>query len=192
MNAILNYLISSFHLTSDEVSVFLSAFERIVLKKHEVFVQHGEICNKIGLIESGLMNCSLLNDGEKAVFEFAYENTFIADYYSFLTKTPSAKEIVCLEDTILYVVTRQALEELSAKFTYIERISRITNERLFLRMHEKLTSLMLDSASLRYQKLVAERRDLPQRIPQYLLASYLNVKPETLSRIRNKIAKGLS
>lgn len=192
MNHTLTYLTSAYKLTLKEADVFLSAFEQTVLKKNDVFVKPKEICHKIGLIQSGLMKCSLVGDGVEKVFEFAYENTFITDYYSFTTQLPSEKEIICIEDTIVYTITRQKLAELSAKHTFMERMSRMTNERLFLRMHEKLTSLMLDSAVVRYKKLIADRWDLAQRVPQHLLASYLHVRPETLSRIRRKIAKGVS
>jgi len=62
------------------------------------------------------------------------------------------------------------------------------NENLFLKTHNRLTSFLLQSPLERYQRLITERHDLAQRIPQYLIASYLNVKPETISRIRKRIA----
>ncbi len=98
------------------------------------------------------------------------------------------KEIRCSEDTTLYILTREKLEELCAANPFIERMNGKTNEGLFLRMHNRLQSLLLDTPLERYQKLIAERADLANRIPQYLVASYLNVQPETISRIRRKIA----
>ncbi len=188
----LTHLASNLQLTEEEAVIFLSAFDLMSLKKGELFSPPGEICNRIGLIESGLMKCVLPQEEKEVIFEFAYENSFIADYYSFLKGTPSAKIISCLEPTTIYVITREKLVQLSSRYAFIERISRMTNEQLFIRMHEKSTSLLLDSATVRYRKLIAARQDLAQRIPQYLLASYLNVKPETISRIRKRLVKALS
>jgi len=192
VNDLETHLAANWKLTEQEVSTFLSAFDLITLQKGEAFSLPGVVCNKIGLIQSGLMKCVLIENEKEVIFEFAYENSFIADYYSFVTGTPSTKLISCLEQTKAYVITRQKLEELSSKYAFMERMSMITNEQLFIRMHEKLTSLLLDSATLRYQKLITARQDLAQRIPQYLLASYLNVKPETISRIRKRMVKVLS
>jgi CRP-like cAMP-binding protein len=192
VNDLKTHLAAKWKLTDDEVSTFLSAFDLITLQKGEAFSLPGTVCNQIGLIQSGLMKCVLVDNKKEVIFEFAYENSFIADYYSFVTGTSSTKLISCLEPTIAYVITRQKLAELSSKYAFMERMSMRTNEQLFVRMHEKLTSLLQDSATVRYQKLISSRQDLAQRIPQYLLASYLNVKPETISRIRRRMVKVLS
>ena len=182
------HLASLFNLSAEEANIFLSKFHRTQLRRDEVFVEEGKICNKIGLIEKGLMKCIYNNKGRETVFEFAFENNFISDYYSFVTNTPAEKEIRCLEDTTVYVASREDLERVGREHSFIGRMSREMNERLFLRMHHRLKSMLLDSAVERYQKLLAERQDLVQRIPQYLIASYLNVTPETISRIRRKIS----
>ncbi|GGH27456.1 Crp/Fnr family transcriptional regulator [Sphingobacterium alkalisoli] len=186
MDRIGKHIASLFKLSEEQVSIFLSAFSREELKKNDVFMEEGKICNKVGLIESGLMKCVFHKHGDEIIFEFAFENNFISDYYSFVTDTPSAKEIKCIEDTTVYVITKDRLNKLGRSHPFIEGISRQMNEKLFLRMHDRLKSFLLDTASERYMKLMSERSDLVQRIPQYLIASYLNVKPETISRIRKK------
>jgi CRP-like cAMP-binding protein len=186
------HLADYWNITEGEAKIFLAAFDEVTLRKGDTFASPGVVCNRIGLVKSGLMKCALIKDGEEVIFEFAYENSFIADYYSFVTGTASNKSIVCLERTTVLVITRAKLADLGRQYGFIERISRITNEQLFIKMHEKATSLLLDSATVRYQKLVAARQDIAQRIPQYLLASYLNVTPETISRIRRHAATSTS
>jgi len=187
MDELSTYLQSTFKLSPEESGIFLASFSRVELKKNGLFAQQGQICHQIGLIAKGLMKCTYHRNGTEVVFEFAYGHSFIADYYSFLTQTPSEKEIRCLEDTTVYTISRTALEKLATAHPFVLAMSEKMNENLFLRMHNRLTSLLLETPTERYQKLIAERRDLSERIPQYLLASYLNVKPETVSRIRKKI-----
>lgn len=183
---------SAFKLSEEEASIFLSEFSKVELNKNDIFADKGKICNEIGLIKKGLMKCVYYKNGSEVVFEFAYESSFIADYYSFVTNIPSEKEIRCLEDTTLYVINRQDLEKLARTYPFIQKINRKMNENLFLKTHNRLTSFLLQTPSERYQRLITERQDLAQRIPQYLIASYLNVKPETISRIRKRIAsKGI-
>ena len=178
MNEIKEHIRSTFKISEEEANIFLSEFSKVELNKNDVFAEKGKICHEIGLIKKGLMKCVYHKD----------ENSFIADYFSFVTKISSAKEIRCLEDTTLYVINRQRLEKLAGAYPFIQGISRKMNENLFLRTHNRLTSFLLQTPLERYQSLIIERQDLAQRIPQYLIASYLNVKPETVSRIRKRIA----
>ena len=109
MNNLKTHLAANWKLTEEEVSTFLSAFDLITLQKGEAFSLPEAVCNQIGLIRSGLMKCVLIENEKEIIFEFAYENSFIADYYSFVTGTPSTKLISCLEPTTVYVITRQKL-----------------------------------------------------------------------------------
>lgn len=177
-----------FDISHDEASIFLAEFRKKDVKKNEVFIAEGEICHVVGLIERGLMVCIYNKDGEEIIDEFGFENGFITNYYSFLTQTPSLKEIRALEDSTMYIISRQSLEQLGSQYPFIERMSRIMNEKLFLRAHDRIKSLLLESAQERYEKLIAQRQDLAKRIPQYMIASYLHVKPETISRIRKKLS----
>lgn len=188
MKEIAVHIARIFDLSAEEAHLFLSQFSRMELKKNKVFAAPGKVCNVVGLIEKGLFKIVYEKEGEEVVFEFAHEYNFVSDYYSFVTQQPSEKEISCLEDTVVYVVTRDQLQQLAKTHPFIVRMCAGINEKLFLRMHDRLSSIILDSAATRYQKLLVERPDLAQRIPQYLLASYLNVTPETVSRIRRKMA----
>lgn len=177
-----------FDISPEEAALFLAEFRKRELKKNDVFIEEGEVCHIVGLIEKGLMVCVYNKDGEEIIDEFGFENGFITNYYSFLTQTPSLKEIRALEPGIVHVISRQSLEKLGREYPFIERMSRIMNEKLFLRAHDRIKSLLLESAHERYEKLLAQRPDFAQRIPQYMIASYLHVKPETISRIRKKIS----
>lgn len=176
-----------FNLSEEEVLIFLSEFTKREYLKNDFFIESGETCHKIGLIEKGLMICVYNKNGNEVLDEFAFENNFITNYHSFLTRSPSEKEIKCFEDTTVHVITRQSLEKLGSNHSFMERMAKTINEKLFLRTHDRVKSLLVETASERYSKLISQRPDLVQRVPQYLIASYLNVKPETISRIRKKL-----
>ena len=114
------------------------------------------------------------------------EREFITDYGSFLNGSPADKDIICLEDSELLILGYQSLQELYELNPVFERAGRLVAEMLFLNWQQRVKSLLLDDAETRYRKLIENRPELPQRIPQYLVAQYLGISPETLSRIRRK------
>lgn len=170
------------------LNIFLSKFTPESLKKGDYFIKEGQISRKVGFIIKGSMLCSYNKNGEQVIDEFSLDKEFITDYNSFLTNTPADKDVICLEDTELMVISYKDLQELYAMDSAFEKVGRLIAEALFMSWQLKAKSLMLDDAEERYLKLITRRPDLPQRVPQYLIASYLGVKPETLSRIRKKLA----
>jgi CRP-like cAMP-binding protein len=115
--------------------------------------------------------------------------SFITDYLSFLTGIPADKDIICLEVCELLTINKTSLEKLYKEDIRFERLGRLMAEGLFINWHLKAKSLFMDDAETRYYQLTSNKPDLVQRVPQYMIASYLNVTPETISRIRKKAAK---
>ncbi len=175
-------------LKEDDLNFFLSKFKPVSLKKGDYFIREGQISRKVGFIVSGSMLCSYNKNGEQIIDEFSLDKEFITDYFSFLTNSPAGKDVKCLENTQLEVISYDDMQELYSQNPIFEKVGRLMAEALFMNWQQKAKSLMLDNAEERYVKLINKRPDLPQRVPQYLIASYLNIKPETLSRIRKKIA----
>ncbi len=176
-------------LQEDDLKVFLSKFRPVSLKKGEYFIREGQISRKVGFIVRGSMLCSYNKDGKDIIDEFSMEKEFVTDYFSFLTNLPAEKDVKCLEDTELVVIGYEAMQELYIADPIFEKVGRLMAESLFINWQQKAKSLMLDDAEARYLKLIEQRPNLLQRVPQYLIASYLNVRPETLSRIRKKIIR---
>jgi len=175
-------------LSEKDLVYFLSKFKTIHLKKGEYFIKEGQLKKELGLIIKGCMFCYYNKDGEQVIDEFSLDYEFITDYFSYLTNSPAEKNVKCIEDTDLLVLPFEVLKIEYSNNSNYEKIGRIMAEGLFINWHQKAKSLMLDNAEIRYLKLISKRPGLIQRIPQYLIASYLNVKPETLSRIRKKIS----
>ena len=176
-------------LENDDLEIFFKSFTMKHFNKGDYFIKEGEACSEIGFIIKGCMICVYNKDGVDVIDEFSIENEFISDYSSFLDNKPAEKNIKCLEDTELLVVKARDLNELYNQKHTFERVGRIIAELLFKNWHQKAISLMLDDAETRYLKLIKSKPNLLQRVPQYLIASYLNITPESLSRIRKKISQ---
>lgn len=185
---ILKHLKQLLPLSDSELEDFINNFRTVHLKKGEYFIKEGQLKKELGLIVKGCMLCYYNKDGEQVIDEFSLDFEFITDYFSYLTNTPAEKNVKCIEDTDLLVLPFDQLHAEYANDPNLDKVGRIMAEGLFINSQQKAKSLMIDDAETRYLKLIAKRSDLVQRVPQYLIASYLNVKPETLSRIRNKLS----
>jgi len=188
-NEIIKHIRQLLPLPEEDLKIFVSKFKPVSLKKGDYFIKEGQISRKVGFIIKGSMLCSYNKEGEEVIDEFSLDKEFITDYFSFLTNSPAGKDVKCLEDTELVVIGYEDMQKLYAQNPIFEKVGRLMAEALFMNWQQKAKSLMIDDAEARYLKLITKRPDLPQRVPQYLIASYLNVKPETLSRIRKKIIK---
>lgn len=185
----IEFLINNFQLSSKEAEIFSEGFEEKSYAKNALFIESGKPCNKIGFLEKGLMKCVLIGKEREVVDDFVTENQFVANYYSFLTHKPSSKDIVCIEDSVVRVIQREQLDLLSARYPFIESVARIVTEKLFIATHQKLEALRLLSAEERYLRLLSSNPHIVEKVPQYEIASYLNVSPETVSRIRKKLMR---
>ncbi|MBK9184541.1 MAG: Crp/Fnr family transcriptional regulator [Ignavibacteria bacterium] len=130
-------------------------------------------------------------DGKVTSIEFSFENGITADYDSFLRQAPARVNIEALEDAELLVMSAwRACSGCMSMFPGSDRIGRRVAEFLFMAVSAKNDAFILDPPEQRYLTLLTTRPKLMQRVPLYLIASYLGVTPEALSRIRRRLAAG--
>jgi len=108
---------------------------------------------------------------------------------SFNDGTPSNHYLVCAEDSALVVGNSDKAEDLYRRYPKLETVSRKVMEKVFAQQQETMATYFTDSPEQRYLKLMEQRPELLQKIPQYHIASYVGVKPESLSRIRKRLVK---
>jgi len=181
------FLIDNFKLTAEEANAFSASFCIKEYVKGEVFIPYGKTCNHIGFVKKGILKCVTVGKNKEIIDDFAFENQFVTNYYSFLTHTKSTKNIICLDNCIILIINREQLHQLSKKHLFLEQIARKISEKLFLSLHQKLNDLRLLNTEERYLQLFNNNKRLINQIPQYDIASYLNVSPETISRIRKNL-----
>lgn len=179
-------------LEQDELDLIMSSFKPMSLAKGEYFLQSGELNKYVAYLDSGLVRYFVFKDGEESTFEFTKEGEFIADYQSFNKQTASVQNIQAIEDCNLLSIDFAEVQHIFKTTSNGNLIGRIIVEHRFEVMVNQLLAIYMQSHEERYNNFVKHYSDIAQRIPQYLIASYVGVQPESLSRIRRRFTKGSS
>lgn len=175
-------------ITEQEKTLIDSLFYFKSWDKGEYFLAQGTVCKEIGFLIKGLV-AYFIEEKESHAYNFGKEGDFVCNYESFLTKTPSSKSIKCVENIEMLCISYDRLQQLYDIIGQGEKMGRIISEQLFLEAIADITSFYVDTPEQRYLKFLECYPDLNQRIPQYLIASYIKVKPQSLSRIRKRMLK---
>lgn len=166
--------------------MIISSFQLKNIKKGEFFLKSGQISKYIAFINSGLVRYFVYRNDDESTFEFTKEGEFIGDYQSFRNKKISLQNIQAVEDCELLCISYENLQRVFNESENGNLLGRLIVEHRFDVMVEQLLSVYMHTHEERYQKFLKEYAQLNQRIPQYLVASFVGVKPESLSRIRKR------
>jgi CRP-like cAMP-binding protein len=187
INSLLDSIQNLITLTPSEAEFVKSLFKEKVYKKGDFFLAEGQICKQVGFVAKGLMRYYINHDGEEKTYAFSQENNYVCNYESFLPQSPSSKIIQALEDCNVLVISHADLQVLYANVREGERFGRIAIETVFIQLLKDITSFYTETPELRYQRFIENHADLQQRVSQYHIASFVGVKPQSLSRIRKRI-----
>jgi CRP-like cAMP-binding protein len=184
---LLNYFSRIMPLSEEEAAAIADTMLIQRYKKGTVLLKEGQISTEAYFVLEGCVRQYFLIDGEEKTNNFFTEEQWVISINSFSSRAPSNHYLECCMDSSLVVGNRQKEEDLYRRFPKLETISRKVMEKVFAEQQEIMSSYVTDSPEQRYLKLLTSRPDLFQKIPQYQLASYIGVKPESLSRIRKRI-----
>jgi len=179
-------------LEEKEIELIKSSFKPLYLTKGEFFLEAGKINKHVGFLHKGLVRYFVYKDEEESTFEFTKQDEFIADYQSFNNKTESIQNIQAIEDCEILIINFDDVQTIFNTTKSGNLIGRLIIEQRFDIMVNQLLSIYMQNHEDRYQSFITNYSDLTQRIPQYLIASYVGVKPESLSRIRRRFTKNIS
>jgi CRP-like cAMP-binding protein len=153
--------------------------------KKEVFHAAGRKCKTVGFILKGCFRWVKNYDGEERTFDFAVEDEFVTDYYSILTQKPCEVDIIAVErSTMACVDAAKLLALFDSSFSW-QKIGRHLAEYAACYTMERLLASYYESPKTRYKQFVKDSPELFLRIPHHILANYLGMTKETLSRLRN-------
>lgn len=156
-------------------------------KKGTVLLSEGKECNECYFILKGLIRSYYLKGIDEVTTDFYLEEES-ASPSCFGKRIPSKVNLQCLEDTIAVIGTPDIEEKMYQKYPELEKLSRIIGDKIISNYSDKLDHFKLSTPEERYLWLIDNRMELIERVPQYLIASYLGIKPESLSRIRKRIS----
>lgn len=171
-------------LTDEEYAFILSHFTSKKLKKNEALIRAGENVDYSYFVVSGLIKVSHTDDAAKEhILQFAMEDWWTSDYQAYHNRTPAAMSLYCLEDTEVLCISQQNFEKLCGSLHKMEHFFRRKANFGYVALQQRILSLLTTSAKERYEQMLKQYPSLFQRVPKSLLASYLGVTRETLSRL---------
>ncbi|TBX69889.1 Crp/Fnr family transcriptional regulator [Flavobacterium silvisoli] len=173
-------------LTEDEKGALLSLDLFRTVKKGTVLLKEGQKSNESYFVLKGCIRTYYMIDCEEKTTAFYTEMDALTPP-CVISKTPSLYYISCIEDSILTISTSDMEAEINSKFPKFEMMCRILSEELLAKQQMDFDEFKTSSPEQRYLNLLQSRPDLIQRVPQHQLASYLGIKPQSLSRLRARI-----
>ncbi|MGN6418642.1 MAG: Crp/Fnr family transcriptional regulator [Pseudobacter sp.] len=177
-------------LTEEDQAIIKTYLTPKKVRRKQYLLQEGDVCKNIFFVEKGALRVySLDESGREHILQFALEGWAISDLYSFLTGEPATYTIDAIEDSELVMVSKSAHEELLKKVRSYETFTRLNITGAYLAMQRRLTSTISATLEERYEAFVALYPHIAERVPQHMIASYLGLTPETLSRVRKRMSK---
>jgi len=187
MHALTQFLNIMVGLTETEASDFDSLLLPKSVKKGDILFPENTICEYAAFVAKGLFAASYCDDGEHIAVHFYQQNSFAIDYPSFLLQKPTDFEVVALEDSELVLLSFDDLQDLYSSKNYKwNMLGRLIAEKTVIHFINRQKNSLLKTPEERYDNFLTAYPDLQQRITQYQLASYLGIRPESLSRIKKR------
>lgn len=176
-------------IAESELLAFRDLFSSQTLSKKEVLVREGERCRYTWFLQKGAAYSYYVNEaGEKNAVQFSIEGYWITDMYSFFSGRPALFHIETLEEIEALFLDRHRFEEACARFDFAERFFRILTQNAHAAQLYRIAKTNSETAEHRYLEFADRYPHFLARIPQYLIASYLGIAPQSLSRIRQQLA----
>ena len=185
---ILNHLKKVINLSKSEEQEFTSILEEIKVSKKNFIIKPGDLVNSEYYVVSGCLEAYYLDEsGDKHIIQFAVEDWWISDFEAFFNKLPAKLYVETIEDSVLLGINRDALEILYSRIPQFERFFRIKTTSAFVSLRTRILSTLQKSGKERYLEFCEAYPKIEQRVPNYHIANYLGLKPESLSRIRKEV-----
>ena len=175
-------------ISDEDFKLLGSFFSYLVMKKKEYFARQDEVCKQFAFVASGCLRAfNVDGKGDEYTIYFAFKDWWIGDKTSFYSNTPARFNTQALEETELLVCNQTNWERALNEISSFEKWYRIKTRKSYEATQQKLIETHTESAEEKYLKLLKNSPEIVQRIPQHYIASYLGIKPQSLSRIRKNI-----
>lgn len=177
-------------LTESDIKVLSEVFKLKKVRKHQYLIQIGDVCKIAAFVVNGALKKYTIDDtGRENILELYIENWWAGDKESFMIGTPTPYYIDAYEDSELLVITKDDYTNKLSKLTFISELNNVLTERQSFKLMKRLHSSHTLTAEQKLQQLQSTYPEFFQRFPQHIIASYLGMTKETLSRIRKANSK---
>jgi CRP-like cAMP-binding protein len=176
-------------LSPEEIEAILQSTEIKEFKKGDFLLREGQKSINTYFVLRGCIRQYNLSNGDEKTTRFFFEDDWVLSVNEVSENATSLFNWICLEDCTLVSGNEQKAQELFVNFPRLETISRRIVEDAFSKIQKSVLSYYSESPEQRYLSLIKTQSNIIQRVPQYYLASYLGIQPESLSRIKKRIAK---
>ncbi|GAA4886788.1 hypothetical protein GCM10023311_07800 [Flaviramulus aquimarinus] len=168
-----------------EIDEIYSKLISKTIQKKDYILREGQICKSNYFIINGLVRSFYIDDkGNEKITQFALENWWVTNMESFIKKNPSLSSIQALEKTEILIISKEELEKLYISIPKLERLFRIVTENMLIANQRKNDVYFQMNSKDRYTSLINHFPNFIQRVPQYMIASYLEITPEYLSELK--------
>ncbi len=187
MESLIQHIQHYIHLSEDEIKRITSCLSITDIKKKAYLLEAGNICEGNYFVSKGCLRMYFIKEnGNEQITQFAIENWWIADYMSLLLQTPSEFYIQAIENSEIIALSTSSFEQLVTEVPPLERYFRLVTQRAYAAAQFRIKFLYEYSRDELYHQFIAHFPEFVQRVPQYMLASYLGFTPEYLSKLRSK------
>lgn len=186
--SIYDNIVEKINISDDDFNKFVELTKKKFISKNDFFISEGDVSKYIAFVNSGVLYSYVTDEkGNKHVVQIAPENHWISDLFSFFSLETSGFNIQAIEDTEITILSKDSFEEACNSIPSIERFFRLLIQNAYVDTLRRVSRIHGNSAEERYLKLISSNPKIIQRVPQHYIASYLGIKPQSLSRIRKKL-----
>lgn len=189
-NLLLNRIKPLGKLSQEEEEAFLGILSEESIGKGDLIFRPGKMANKMYFLLKGGLRSYYIKNGEEITDYFFFEESFATDYVSYFGDKPTEFYLEALEDTLAITYDRAEICKVAENYPRFQKFLRIHSEMAFIEIEQRMRILQNETLETKFQYTLSQFPYLFQRVPQHQIASYLGVKPESLSRIKQKKTTG--
>jgi CRP-like cAMP-binding protein len=187
MQNLIHHIKQYVRLDAEETKLLLNKIKFLKVKKKSYLLEEGQLCKAQYFVEKGCLRMFFINEkGIEQITYFALENWWLTDHMSLIKQVPSSFFIQAIEDTEVYCFEHRYQEELFEQLPQLEKYFRLMMQRALAASQQRVKFFYDYSKEENYRVFTSLFPSFVQRIPQYMLASYLGLTPEYLSELRKK------
>lgn len=187
-DVLISHIQEKVEIDENQIELLKSFFIHKKLRRKQYLLQEGEICKNLAFVSKGILKSYIIDEkGNERINLFAFEGWWISDFNSFLNEEKAFLNIDAIEDSELLLISRENYEELTLQIPVMDRYFRILYQNSLVTKDYRLVISNNFTAEEKYLQLVQSNPEITQKLSHTLIASYLGLSPETISRIRKKI-----